>query len=215
MHPALRQKIGQLAADFATGIVNLLQDQPLSMLTSEGGGVTTSAPTPTRTRAPRAATSSVGGRRSPEAMAKMIKQIVDAVAASPEGLRSEQIQSKTGLSKREIVRPLQLALKESSLRRVGEKRSTTYFVPGSEARRALGPIKTGKHSAARKTANKRNNKASAKTAPKKKAAKAKAAPKKVSAKPKAASKKAVAKPKAKKADKHVNSAPAPQTAATA
>jgi hypothetical protein len=184
MRPSLQQKLGELAAEFAQSIVALLQDQPLSMLTGEGGHVTT-APKPAR--APRASKGE-GGRRGPEQMAALIEQIVHAVKAAPEGLRSEQIQKATDLDKREIVRPLQLALKQGLLRKVGEKRSTSYFSPGSEARGARKP-------AAKKLAKR----------------KAAAKPKKV-ARSKSKAHKVVAKPKAaKKAEKHdvaKNSAPA-------
>lgn len=199
MHPSLQQKIGELAAEFAQSLVTLLQDQPLSMLT---GGTTTTPAAPKAPRAARAA-SGGGGRRGPEEMAALIEQIVGTVRSAPEGLRSEQIQERTGLAKREIVRPLHLALKQGMLRKVGEKRSTTYFAPGSEARGASRSTKpAAKPKAKRKpVANKRHA--------------AKAKPKtKVSAKPKAKARAKASKPKT---DKHVNSvaSTATQSEATA
>jgi hypothetical protein len=199
MHPSLQKKIGDLASQFALGIVNLLQDQPLSMLTGgASGGIVSTAEAPAPRRARRAAAASAGGRRSPEQMAELIQQIVDAVRSNAEGLRSEQIQEKTGLAKREVVRPLQLALKQGFLRKTGEKRSTTYFVPGSEARGAA------------------QSKSSAKSSkPAKRKPAARAAPKKTAAKPKRTKAAPKRKAASKKMDKqHVNSAAAPQSEAT-
>jgi hypothetical protein len=205
MHPSLQKKIGDLASQFALGIVNLIQDQSLSMLTGgASGGIVSTAEAPAPRRARRAAAASAGGRRSPEQMAELIQQIVDAVRSNAEGLRSEQIQEKTGLAKREVVRPLQLALKQGFLRKTGEKRSTTYFVPGSEARGA----------AQSKSSAKSSKPAKRKAAPKRKPA-AKAAPKKTAAKPKRTKAAPKRKAASKKMDKqHVNSAAAPQSEAT-
>jgi hypothetical protein len=66
-------------------------------------------------------------RRSPEAIARVRDQIVQLLAKHPKGLRSEQIQTKLGISRKEIPRPLNEALSSRLITKKGAKRSTTYF----------------------------------------------------------------------------------------
>ena len=202
MHPALRQKIVEHAVAFAESLFEVFQDQPISHLTGGGGGSNTVVHAEPATRTRRAPRASKGGKRSPEQMAETIQQIVQVVRDNPNGLRSEQIQEKSGLAKREVVRPLQLALKQGFLRKEGQKRSTTYYAKGTMGKPASTPAKPARAKRKAKAAPKAARKASAKPA------------RKPAAKPKAKARKAKA-IASKKADaKHVNSAPAASDASS-
>lgn len=69
-------------------------------------------------------------RRGAEDIASALTAIKGLLGKRPAGLRSEQIGKELGLDKRELPRPLAKGLAEGSLRKKGQKRSTTYFVTG-------------------------------------------------------------------------------------
>jgi hypothetical protein len=135
----LEIKLHDIATQFVKSIIDALQECPLSEITQVASG--TSAPAVAK----KASTPSTGRlmRRSDEELHGVVDQIVAVVAKAENGLRSEDIQTQTNLSKKEVVRPIQLALDSGALRREGQKRSTTYFVgKGTVGSKKPKPAKT-------------------------------------------------------------------------
>jgi hypothetical protein len=121
----LKATIEALAAEFAANVIAAMKSASLEEIMSHatharGGSV-----------APREKQSGKRGarlpRRSPEAIEKVRDQIVQLLAKHPKGLRSEEIQSKLGITSKEIPRPLSEALSARLIAKKGAKRSTTYF----------------------------------------------------------------------------------------
>jgi hypothetical protein len=200
MTPKLREAIAEIVAEVGQSVAErvaaLIADQPLSELTGLSGGIVPASPT-RAVRAKKAA----GGRmakRSAEDIEEVIQQVAAALKGEKEGLSSEQLQDKLNLSKKEIQRPIILALQQKRIFKSGEKRAARYFDPHVAA------------GATTKASMKPSKKASRKP---KKAAGATKVKVKTVAKP---ASKASAKPTAKKAAAHkTNSAPAATTAAPA
>lgn len=198
----LQTKIAELAEAFAANVVAAVRSVPLDELMDTSGAARRAAKAtqeedvaPTPARRARKTSSGRLARRSPEEIDAMVGQIVGVLKDAPDGLRSEEIQKVLGIDKREISGPIAQALGAKKIRKVGEKRATTYFAGGKSA------PKTATKAAPKKKAKAKTK--SAKTAPKKAPkAKAKSATKKVVAKaaaPKKTPKKSASKPKVKKA----------------
>ncbi len=133
----LRATINALASEFADGVLRALQHASLSDLTALGAGAAP-ARRPGRPAASEAAKASKRGGRLPTARAgarrnakdfeTLAAAIVSVVGESGgKGLRSEQIQKALGLAKKDVVRPIQIALENKQLRKKGQRRGTTYF----------------------------------------------------------------------------------------
>lgn len=122
----LRATIAALASQFADGVLRAVQGAPLSELSS----LQKAAPAAAR-RAPapgRLPKARPGARRNAQDFEKLAAAIVSVVAeAGTKGLRSEQIQKTLGLAKKDVVRPIQLALDTRQLKKRGQRRGTTYF----------------------------------------------------------------------------------------
>ncbi len=70
------------------------------------------------------------GRRSPEELSKTADLIVGLLAShKKDGMRIEQIKKQLGTKTSVLTRPIQKLLAEGKIKKVGEKRATTYF-PG-------------------------------------------------------------------------------------
>lgn len=83
-----------------------------------------------RGKAPEKALLAPTGRRSPEELAKTADLIVGLLGShKKEGLRIEQIKKQLGTKTSVLTRPIQKLLSEGKIKKVGEKRATTYF-PG-------------------------------------------------------------------------------------
>jgi len=168
MADTLRSILEAEITAFANNLVAKLSALPLSELTNLGvAGVKTPAKTG---KAPKTLPSGRMARRDPEALKATIDQLVSVLSNAADGLSSEQLQSTTGLSKKEITRPIVIALNDGVIRKEGSKRATRYFVGGAKPKAAKPAAK----------------KAATKKAPAKKPATKKASAKKASAKPKAA-----------------------------
>ena len=63
----------------------------------------------------------------------MVESIVDLLAKSSSGLRSEQIRSSLGVEAKELPRPLAEALSSGRVTKTGQKRATTYFAGSAGA----------------------------------------------------------------------------------
>jgi hypothetical protein len=66
-------------------------------------------------------------RRSSDEIAKTLGLVVAMLKATPDGMRSEEIQSFLKLDKRELPVVLHTGLRSRKLRAKGQKRATTYF----------------------------------------------------------------------------------------
>jgi len=143
----LRSAISALAAEFADGVLRALHKAPLSELTGLGTAPSAAprrgrgrprstavvAPPPPPAAAAkktgtRLAAARPGARRTTQDFEKLAAAIVSVVGeAGGKGLRSEQIQKALGLAKKDVVRPIQIALENRQLRKKGQRRGTTYF----------------------------------------------------------------------------------------
>ena len=130
--PNLKHTIEELAANFATTLIQALKSLSLEELLAETSGQAARRGTG---RPPKGASLTVsqpsnGGRlarRSAADIGKTVEAIVALLRKHPKGLRSEQIQQATGLAKREIVGPLGAALTAKKITKKGQRRATTYF----------------------------------------------------------------------------------------
>ncbi len=147
--PSLKSKIASLADTFAEGVLAAIRSASLEEIL----GGDSSAPVkrgpgrppkaangaavapggggqPDPLGAPKGAKRGKGGRlarRSPSDIEHVIGLIVGKLGEHKAGLRSEQIQKALKLDKKEITRPIELALKAKKITKKGQKRSTTYF----------------------------------------------------------------------------------------
>ncbi len=136
--PTLHNAINSLASDFAHQLLAALRGASLEEIISEtsvghlrrgpgrprtrvagGGGV----PVPFRgkRKAGRLA------RRSPADIAKTVEKIVAIVKASKKGINAEGIKAALKVDRRELPKPLAMALKSKKIRKKGHKRATKYF----------------------------------------------------------------------------------------
>lgn len=129
----LHTTISRLAETFARDILAAIKSASLEDISAlSGGGARGGRP---RAAAPAAAPAQEKrggrrgkrGRRSSADLQGTIDAIVKALSKASEGLRSEQLQKTLGLAKKDVVRPLQLALQQKAIKKKGQKRGTTYF----------------------------------------------------------------------------------------
>lgn len=200
----LQSRIQALSAAFADSIIAALRETSISELTSAagvgGGGrgkhVHSISENIEETPTPRAAKAKKTGRlarRSEEDIAKVVEEILVVVKKHPEGIRAEELREELGLDKKEMPKPMLVALANGSLRKEGEKRATVYYI-GGKASKAAPKKKSAAKKASPKAKASSKKAALKKAAPKKKPVakakpKAKAAPKKKPAAKAKASKK--------------------------
>lgn len=179
----LKSVIDSCSAAFAASLLAGLQDLPLSELTNLGGAAAAKKVTTVvidhAVKAPKAAkakTTSTGrlARRDPASLQLVIDNIVALLATGgDEGFSSEQLQTALGIDKKELTRPVVLALEQGVIRKEGEKRGTRYFTSTTTAKPKAAK-KAAKPKAAKKAA-KPAKKAAAKAKPAKAARKSKRA----------------------------------------
>lgn len=165
MTTSLRSTITDLAASFATSVLDAIRQMSLDEILAETRGgaaprAAARAAAPAKAAAapaavPAKARGRKGGRllrRSAEDIASLIDQIVSTLAANPKGLRAEQIRDKLGLQSKELPRPLAEALSSRRITKTGEKRATTYFAraAGAAPKAAAKPAKAAKGKPGRK-----------------------------------------------------------------
>lgn len=164
MQSSLRQKLNELATDFADGVFDAIRTSPLEELFAGTAGRKAGAPmaqvaretaAPASTVTARAGRSKSNGRlarRSSEDISNMLSRIVTLLRVSPNGLRAEQIRARLGVTAKELPRPLAEGLTASSVRKTGQKRATTYFAAGAgrAAQAARVSQKTTSRAAARR-----------------------------------------------------------------
>jgi len=134
----LNETLHTLAINFADAVLEALRSSSLEeimgghpinkpKLASAKAAPTKAAPTKTRqkgrTRLPR---------RSLEQIAGAVDQIVTLLHKHPEGLRAENIRQELNLDAREVPRVLHMGIDTKKLVILsGQRRSTTYGLPGS------------------------------------------------------------------------------------
>ena len=135
----LKNTIASLADSFASGVLAAVRNASLEEILDGGGRGAPARRGPGRSpkanagtsMAPKPAKRGNGGRlarRSPEDIAHVEGLIVATLGSHKAGLRSEQLQKLLKLSKKEIVRPLELALTKKTITKKGQRRATTYFM---------------------------------------------------------------------------------------
>jgi hypothetical protein len=65
-------------------------------------------------------------RRSAEAIAKALDQVIALVKKHKDGLRAEEIRANLGMASKEMPRVLKEGLTKKKLKAKGQKRATTY-----------------------------------------------------------------------------------------
>jgi hypothetical protein len=135
---SLKSTIQTLAEEFAQNVIGALRGLSLADLTELGRQAPGASAGARRASAARRKTAPAGApprvprmrkaaRRDTASMQKIIDVIVSAVDKHPEGLRSEDLQRELGLRKKDLARPIQIALDQKALRKTGIKRATRYF----------------------------------------------------------------------------------------
>jgi hypothetical protein len=124
----LQATINALAAEFANNILRALRNASLDELVSGTGGTSHTK----RARSARlvAAPRRSGGRlhrRSEAQLEKVVEQIVSFVSHHANGVNAEAIKAHLKLQRKELPRPLGMALASKKIRKKGVKRATTYF----------------------------------------------------------------------------------------
>jgi hypothetical protein len=172
MSSTLRTTISDLAATFATSVLDALRGSSLEEILAESrGGASSAVPVrrgPGRPRSIAVAETierkpviasgirRKGGRlsrRSQDDISALVDRIVDLLADSPDGLRAEQIRESLSLEAKELPRPLNDALRAKRIAKQGQKRATTYFVRGAGGAKAAGG-RAAKSNGASKSARK-------------------------------------------------------------
>jgi hypothetical protein len=132
---SLRSSLNDLAASFASSVLDAIRGASLEeLLTDSGGGARRGPGRPpksaaplTTPAAPRSRKSGRLARRSPEQIAKALDQVVALVKGKKDGLRAEQIRAALKMESKEMPRVIQEGLNKKKLKSRGQKRATTYF----------------------------------------------------------------------------------------
>jgi hypothetical protein len=131
---SLKHTIENQATELATGILRALRTASLDELAGFVGrrprgdelGLASAG------RAMAMTTSGRLGRRSPAQITRVLDQIVGLLQQHPDGLRAEVIKRQLGIDPREVPRPLADGVSCGRIRKIGEKRATTYFAAGAK-----------------------------------------------------------------------------------
>ena len=139
MSTELRNHINHLAMQFASQLMAALKTASLSDLAAEsasqsgGAGGRRGPGRPAKGGSAKAPSESAAGRggkrrrRSAADIGETVEAIVKLLKTNTKGLRAEQIRAKLGLARKEIPRPIAMALEAKKITKKGQKRATTYF----------------------------------------------------------------------------------------
>jgi hypothetical protein len=145
--PSLKSTIASLADAFAAGVLAAVRSASLEEILAGGSATPAKRGLGRPAKATNGAELVPGGGGQPDPLTKRAKRgkggrlarrstsdiehviglIVAKLGEHKAGLRSEQLQKVLKLDKKEITRPIELALKAKKIAKKGEKRSTTYF----------------------------------------------------------------------------------------
>ena len=136
--PSLQQTIARLAEEFAASILKAIASSSISEVTALGAGAPTrtTAPAARYGRAPAARVPKASpagawkrvqktGRRGSEDLEAIIGRVVATLTAGG-AMSSEHLQRALRVTKKDIARPLVLAVKRGTLSKQGTKRATRY-----------------------------------------------------------------------------------------
>ncbi len=137
----LHQQLEALASAFAHDVIAALRGASLEEILGEQSAEHRAAahvatPRPARRASGRARPASARGkkkvsgrlhRRSPAQINGVVTQIVSLLKGKKAGMRAEQIQAALHLHRKEMPKPIAVALSKKLIRRKGEKRATTYY----------------------------------------------------------------------------------------
>ena len=131
---AMRSTIQELSATFAEEILESVRGSSLTEIvgarTRAGGdaeeshrwnGADPGAPSIPRLGPGR------HGRRPREEISRLVVEIVDLCKQHEDGIHAEEMRAMLKIPRREILRPIAVALAEKRIRKTGHKRSTLYF----------------------------------------------------------------------------------------
>ena len=128
MASTLHGTINTLASEFAHELLRALRGASLDEIIKEThAGHGTSREGQARRAAPAGRRRGRLARRSPSELAKMVEKLVAVVRASKKGIGAEALRTALMVERRELPRPLAMALKTKKIRKRGKKRATTYF----------------------------------------------------------------------------------------
>ncbi len=132
----LHNAINSLASDFAHQLLAALRGASLEEIISETSVGHAPRRGPGRPRAAHTADGvSHRGKRKPRRLArrstadiaKTVEKIVAIVKANKKGINAEGIKAALKVDRRELPKPLAMALKSKKIRKKGHKRATKYF----------------------------------------------------------------------------------------
>jgi hypothetical protein len=124
--PTLRSALSDLAANFASDILDVIRRSSLQELLGESGRRPRDSAEPSVARAAGATKSGRLPRRSAEEIASALDKVVGLVKKHKDGLRAEEIRITLGMQAKEIPRVLKEGLATKKLKCKGQKRATTY-----------------------------------------------------------------------------------------
>lgn len=124
---SLHTTINELASRFAHDLLAALRGAPLDEIIAETGTTHTK-----RTRATPGfvAASRQSGKRLRQTAADLnatVAKIVALVATEKEGTNAETIRARLKLQRKELPKPIAMALKSKKIRKRGQKRATIYL----------------------------------------------------------------------------------------
>ena len=133
----LRSSLNDLAASFASAILEAVRGASLEELVGKDRGGPRRAGVPSKRKvapsAPGGASKSNGQtsgrlpRRSADDIATSLQAVVALLKKNRGGLRAEQIRKQLGMQIKEMPRILKGGLSNKSLKSKGQKRATTYW----------------------------------------------------------------------------------------
>jgi hypothetical protein len=130
MPNALHSRLSDLAASFASAVLDAVKSASLKDLHTDGSVAEPRGRRGASRAAPARATSAKPGRlarRSADDIAGALDSVVALVKKHKDGMRAEEIRRELGMQAKEMPRVLKEGLSSRVLRTRGQKRATTYF----------------------------------------------------------------------------------------
>jgi hypothetical protein len=115
----LQNTIGNLATQFANGVLAAIRTASLEDILAESNGAPSKRGPGRPAKGASASTTASSG--------DAIGAITALLATKPEGLRAEQIRAALKLDKPTVTKALTKALASKAVKKQGQKRATTYF----------------------------------------------------------------------------------------
>ena len=126
--PATIQKLSEI---FADNVLQAIRGMSLEEIASLGVGRRGPGRPPKNPLALGAAATKGGGKRlasrSMADLEKMVDKIVALVKANKKGINAERIRAGLKVPRKELPRPMAMALASKKIRKKGQKRATIYF----------------------------------------------------------------------------------------